>query len=398
MFAHFVFALRDAGVPASITEYLALLGAMRHGVADYSVEDFYYLSRATLVKDERHLDRFDQVFGHVFRGLEATSAEGGDAGPAPRDLPAEWLRRMAEKHLTAEERAQVEALGGFDKLMEALQQRLAEQQGRHQGGNKWIGTAGTSPFGAYGYNPEGVRIGQDGSRHRRAVKVWDKREFRDLDDGVELGTRNIKLALRRLRRFARQGAATELDMGGTIRATAHNAGSLDLKMVPERHNAVKVLLFLDVGGSMDDHVRASEELFSAARSEFKHLQFYYFHNCPYERLWQQNHRRRDQAVPTEDVIRTYGPDYRAIFVGDATMSPYEIAAPGGSVEHWNDEPGAAWMGRLLGHWRRSAWLNPVPREYWAGAQSIGMVRGLMGDRMYPLTPGGLDDMIRELGR
>ena len=398
MFAHFVFALRDAGVPASITEYLALLGAMRHGVADYSVEDFYYLSRATLVKDERHLDRFDQVFGHVFRGLEATSAEGGDAGPAPRDLPAEWLRRMAEKHLTAEERAQVEALGGFDKLMEALQQRLAEQQGRHQGGSKWIGTAGTSPFGAYGYNPEGVRIGQDGSRHRRAVKVWDKREFRDLDDGVELGTRNIKLALRRLRRFARQGAATELDMGGTIRATAHNAGSLDLKMVPERHNAVKVLLFLDVGGSMDDHVRASEELFSAARSEFKHLQFYYFHNCPYERLWQQNHRRRDQAVPTEDVIRTYGPDYRAIFVGDATMSPYEIAAPGGSVEHWNDEPGAAWMGRLLGHWRRSAWLNPVPREYWAGAQSIGMVRGLMGDRMYPLTPGGLDDMIRELGR
>ena len=398
MFAHFVFALRDAGVPASITEYLALLGAMRHGVADYSVEDFYYLSRATLVKDERHLDRFDQVFGHVFRGLEATSAEGGDAGPAPRDLPAEWLRRMAEKHLTAEERAQVEALGGFDKLMEALQQRLAEQQGRHQGGSKWIGTAGTSPFGAYGYNPEGVRIGQDGSRHRRAVKVWDKREFRDLDDGVELGTRNIKLALRRLRRFARQGAATELDMGGTIRATAHNAGSLDLKMVPERHNAVKVLLFLDVGGSMDDHVRASEELFSAVRSEFKHLQFYYFHNCPYERLWQQNHRRRDQAVPTEDVIRTYGPDYRAIFVGDATMSPYEIAAPGGSVEHWNDEPGAAWMGRLLGHWRRSAWLNPVPREYWAGAQSIGMVRGLMGDRMYPLTPGGLDDMIRELGR
>ena len=398
MFAHFVFALRDAGVPASITEYLALLGAMRHGVADYSVEDFYYLSRATLVKDERHLDRFDQVFGHVFRGLEATSAEGGDAGPAPRDLPAEWLRRMAEKHLTAEERAQVEALGGFDKLMEALQQRLAEQQGRHQGGSKWIGTAGTSPFGAYGYNPEGVRIGQGGSRHRRAVKVWDKREFRDLDDGVELGTRNIKLALRRLRRFARQGAATELDMGGTIRATAHNAGSLDLKMVPERHNAVKVLLFLDVGGSMDDHVRASEELFSAVRSEFKHLQFYYFHNCPYERLWQQNHRRRDQAVPTEDVIRTYGPDYRAIFVGDATMSPYEVAAPGGSVEHWNDEPGAAWMGRLLGHWRRSAWLNPVPREYWAGAQSIGMVRGLMGDRMYPLTPGGLDDMIRELGR
>ncbi len=315
-----------------------------------------------------------------------------------RDLPTEWLRRMADKHLTPEERAQVEALGGFDKLMETLKQRLAEQQGRHQGGSKWIGTAGTSPFGAYGYNPEGVRIGQDASRHRRAVKVWDKREFRDLDDGVELGTRNIKLALRRLRRFARQGAATELDMPGTIRATAQNAGSLDLKLVPERHNAVKVLLFLDVGGSMDDHIRASEELFSAARSEFKHLQFYYFHNCPYERVWQHNHRRRDDTVPTEQVIRTYGPDYRAIFVGDATMSPYEVAAPGGSVEHWNEEPGSAWMARLTGQWRRSAWLNPVPREYWGGAPSIGMVRQLMEDRMYPLTPGGLEEMIRELSR
>ena len=397
MFAQFVLALRDAGVPASITEYLTLLGAMRAGVADYSVEDFYYLSRAALVKDERHLDRFDRVFGQVFRGLEA-AAEGGDGGIAPRDLPEEWLRRMAEKHLTPEERVQVEALGGFDKLMETLRQRLAEQQGRHQGGSKWIGTAGTSPFGAYGYNPEGVRIGQDKSRHRRAVKVWDKREFRDLDDGVELGTRNIKLALRRLRRFAREGAATELDMAGTIRATAHNAGSLDLKMVPERHNAVKVLLFLDVGGSMDDHVRASEELFSAARSEFKHLAFFYFHNCPYERVWRQNHRRRDATIPTEEVVRTYGPDYRAIFVGDATMSPYEIATPGGSVEHWNDEPGAAWMARLLGQWRRSAWLNPVPRAEWGFTQSVGMMRQLMEDRMYPLTPGGLDEMIRELSR
>ena len=397
MFAQFVFALREAGVPASITEYLTLLGAMRAGVADYSVEDFYFLSRAALVKDERHLDRFDLVFGQVFRGLEV-AAEGEADSVAPRALPEEWLRRMAEKHLTAEERAQVEALGGFDKLMETLRQRLAEQQGRHQGGAKWIGTAGTSPFGAYGYNPEGVRIGQDGSRHRRAAKVWDKREFRDLDDGVELGTRNIKLALRRLRRFAREGAATELDMPGTIRATAHNAGSLDLKMVPERHNAVKVLLFLDVGGSMDDHVRASEELFSAARSEFKHLAFHYFHNCPYERVWQHNRRRRDETIPTEQVIRTYGPDYRAIFVGDATMSPYEIASPGGSVEHWNDEPGAAWMARLLGQWRRSAWLNPVPRAEWGFTQSVGMVRQLMEDRMYPLTPGGLDEMMRELSR
>ncbi len=397
MFAQFVLALREAGVPASITEYLTLLGAMRAGVADYSVEDFYFLSRAALVKDERHLDRFDRVFGQVFRGLEAP-AGGEEGGVAPRALQEEWLRRMAERHLTPEERAQVEALGGFDKLMETLRQRLAEQQGRHQGGSKWVGTAGTSPFGAYGYNPEGVRIGQDKSRHRRAVKVWDKREFRDLDDGMELGTRNIKLALRRLRRFAREGAATELDMPGTIRATAHNAGSLDLKMVPERHNAVKVLLFLDVGGSMDDHVRASEELFSAARSEFKHLAFFYFHNCPYERVWRQNGRRRDATIPTEEVIRTYGPDYRAIFVGDATMSPYEIASPGGSVEHWNDEPGAAWMARLLGQWRRSAWLNPVPRAEWGFTQSVGMVRQLMEDRMYPLTPGGLDEMIRELSR
>ncbi len=282
--------------------------------------------------------------------------------------------------------------------METLRQRLEQQNGRHQGGSKWIGTAGTSPFGAYGYNPEGVRIGQDESRHRRAVKVWDKREFRDLDDTVELGTRNIKLALRRLRRFAREGAATELDMSGTIQATAHNAGSLDLKMVPERHNAVKVLLFLDVGGSMDDHVRASEELFSAARSEFKHLAFFYFHNCPYEQVWQQNHRRRDGGIPTAEVIRTYGPDYRAIFVGDASMSPYEIASRGGSVEHWNEEPGSVWLGRLLAQWRRSAWLNPVPREYWDGAQSIGMVRQLLEDRMYPLTPGGLEDMTRALSR
>ena len=305
---------------------------------------------------------------------------------------------MAEKHLTAEERAEIEALGGFEKLMDTLRQRLAEQQGRHQGGSKWIGTAGTSPFGAYGYNPEGVRIGQAESRHRRAVKVWDQREFRDLDDGVELGTRNIKLALRRLRRFARQGAATELDMPGTIRATAQNAGSLDLKLVPERHNAVKVLLFLDVGGSMDDHIRASEELFSAARSEFKHLEFYYFHNCPYERVWKENRRRREAVIPTEEVIRTYGPDYRAIFVGDAAMSPYEIVQRGGSVEHWNDEAGSAWMARLLGQWRRSAWLNPMPRASGTHTQSIGLMRELMADRMYPLTPGGLEAMIRELSR
>ena len=397
MFATFVFALRDAGVPVSITEYLALLGAMKAGVANYSTEDFYYLSRTALVKDERHLDRFDRVFGQVFKGLESTG-EGTEAGPGARELPTEWLRRMAEKHLTPEERAQVEALGGFDKLMDTLRQRLAEQKGRHQGGSKWIGTAGTSPFGAYGYNPEGVRIGQDGSRHRRAVKVWDKREFRDLDDTVELNTRAMKLALRRLRRFAREGAATELDMPGTISATARNAGSLDLHMVPERHNAMKVLLFLDVGGSMDDHVRASEELFSAARAEFKHLRFFYFHNCPYEALWTENRRRRDTAVPTAEVIRTYGPDYRAVFVGDASMSPYEIVQPGGSVEHWNDEPGSAWLGRMLANWRRAAWLNPVPRGAWGHTQSVGLVRGLLEGRMYPLTLRGLEEMTRGLAR
>ncbi len=396
MFTGFVFALRAAGVPVSITEYLALLGAMRAGVAAYAVDDFYFLSRAALVKDERYLDRFDLVFGQVFQGLEAVGGAAA-AGPAARALPEEWLRRMAETHLSPEERAEIEALGGFDTLMETLKQRLAEQAGRHQGGSKWIGTAGTSPFGAYGYNPEGVRIGQEESRHRRAVKVWDRREFRDLDDGVELGTRNIKLALRRLRRFARAGAATELDMAGTIRATAHNAGSLDLKLVPERHNAVKVLLFLDVGGSMDDHVRASEELFSAARSEFKHLAFFYFHNCPYEFVWRQNLRRRETAIPTAEVLRTYGGDYRAIFVGDATMSPYEIIQPGGSVEHWNEEPGSAWMGRLLAQWPRSAWLNPAPQAEWERTASVRLLRDMMAGRMFPLTPAGLEEMIRALG-
>ena len=393
MFATFLFALRDAGVPASITEYLALLAGMRAGVADYDIEDFYFLSRAALIKDERHLDRFDRVFGHVFKGIETAPT-----GPSPRALPDEWLRRMAEKHLSPEEMAQVAALGGFDKLMDTLRQRLEEQKGRHQGGSKWVGTGGTSPFGAYGYNPEGVRIGQEESRHRRAVKVWDKRDFRDLDDGLELGTRNLKLALRRLRRFAREGASTELDMASTIRATAQNAGSLDLKLVPERHNAVKVLLFLDVGGSMDDHVRVSEELFSAARSEFKHLAFFYFHNCPYERLWQENRRRHAVTIPTAKVLRTYGPDYRAIFVGDATMSPYEVLQPGGSVEHWNEETGATWLSRMTSHWQRSAWLNPVPAANWPGTHSVRLVRTLMADRMFPLTPDGLDRMIQSISR
>jgi uncharacterized protein with von Willebrand factor type A (vWA) domain len=392
MFSRFILSLRSAGVPASLTEYLTLLGGMREGVADFDIDDFYYLCRCALVKDERHLDKFDRVFGECFKGIETPP------GTEPQALPEEWLRKLAEKSLTPEEMAQIEALGGFDKLMETLKQRLAEQKGRHQGGSKWIGTAGTSPFGAYGYNPEGVRIGQETSRHRRAVKVWDERNFRDLDDDVALGTRNLKLALRRLRRFARQGAATELDLADTIRATANNAGGLDLKMVPERRNAVKVLLLLDIGGSMDDHVRLCSELFTAARAEFKHLESYYFHNCPYERLWRSNRRRRESAVPTLEVLRTYGSDYRLIFVGDAAMSPYEIIQPGGSVEHWNDEAGRVWLDRLTSHFRRAAWLNPTEEAYWRHTHSIGIVQQAMGGRMFPLTLDGLDRMTRELVR
>ncbi|HZF84201.1 MAG TPA: VWA domain-containing protein, partial [Burkholderiaceae bacterium] len=320
MFTSFFFDLRKAGVPVSLTEYLTLMEAMKQGTASFRVEDFYYLSRACLVKDERNLDRFDRVFGATFKGLADDSAAAGDEVPVT-DLPEEWLRRLAERFLTEEEKAQVQALGGWDTLMETLAQRLAEQKGRHQGGSKWIGTAGTSPFGAYGYNPEGVRIGQSESRHRRAVKVWDRREFRNLDDRVEIGTRNIKVALRRLRKFARSGAASELDLPGTIRATAGNAGWLDLKMVPERHNTVKVLLFLDIGGSMDDHIRLVEELFSAARSEFKHLEHFYFHNCVYEGVWRDNARRHTERLSTWDVLHTYPADYKLVFVGDAAMSP-----------------------------------------------------------------------------
>jgi len=393
MFAGFILSLRKAGIPASVTEYLALLGAMRAGVADYDIDDFYYLSRAALVKDERLLDRFDRVFASYFKALEAPQPTEGDAAVA---LPEEWLRKLAEKLLTPAEMAEIEALGGFDKLMETLRQRLAEQKGRHQGGSKWIGTAGTSPFGAHGYNPEGVRIGQDKSRHGRAVKVWDKREFRDLDGDLELGTRTMKLALRRLRRFARQGSATELDLPGTVRATANNAGSLDLKMVPERHNSVKVLLLLDIGGSMDEHVRVCEELFSAARSEFKHLVHFYFHNCPYERLWRTNRRRAESEISTFEVLRTYGPDYKLVLVGDATMSPYEVNQPGGSVEHWNAESGEVWLQRLTGHFRRSVWLNPSAERGWNATMSTGLLRSLMEGRMFPMTLAGIESMTREL--
>lgn len=392
MFPTFLLSLKQAGLPVSITEYLSLIAAVKAGIADYSVDDFYYLSRAALVKDERHLDRFDRVFAHCFRGIE--SPEGLEA----RELPAEWLRKMAEKLLTPEEMAQIQSLGGFEALLNRLRELLAEQKGRHQGGSKWIGTAGTSPFGAYGYNLEGIRIGQNESRYRRAVKVWDKREFRDLDGDVELGTRNFRVALRRLRRFARQGEATELDIPDTVRSTAANAGLLDLKLVPERHNAVKILLFLDVGGSMDEHIRICEELFSAARSEFKHLEHFYFHNCPYERVWKDNRRRRERTIPTLEVLRTYGSDYRLIFVGDAAMSPYEITMPGGSVEHLNEEPGRIWLDRLLSHYRRAAWLNPTPQPAWPHTSSIAMLRQLMEGRMFPLTLAGIEDMTRELSR
>jgi len=395
MFTNFFYELRKARIPVSLKEYLALMEAMRANVASYRVEDFYYLARTILVKDERNLDRFDQVFGHVFKGLEslADSPEGIGA-----HIPEEWLRKLAEKYLTEEEKAQIQSLGGWDKLMETLAARLREQQERHQGGSKWIGTAGTSPFGAYGYNPEGIRIGQHESRHRRAVKVWDRREFRNLDDQVEIGTRNIKVALRRLRKFARQGAAEILDLPDTIRATARNAGYLDIKMLPERHNAVKVLLFLDVGGSMDDHVRLCEELFSAARTEFKHLEYFYFHNCVYESVWKDNRRRHEERLPLWDVIHTYPPDYKLIFVGDAAMSPYEIVQPGGSVEHVNAEPGQVWLRRLLETYRSAIWLNPTAERYWPYTQSIDMIRRIMDGRMYPLTLEGLDAGMRALNR
>jgi uncharacterized protein with von Willebrand factor type A (vWA) domain len=395
MFDALFLNLRAAKVPVSLREYLALLEAMEARLVAYDVEGFYYLARAALVKDERHLDRFDQVFGQTFRGLEAVA--GGEEGAAARALPEEWLRRLAEKHLTEEEKRLVESLGGWDRLMETLKERLKEQQGRHQGGSKWIGTAGTSPFGAYGYNPEGVRIGQDRSRHRRAVKVWDKREFRNLADDVEIGTRNIKVALRRLRRWAREGAHEELDLDGTIRATA-DKGYLDVRTRPERRNAVKVLLFLDIGGSMDDHVAVVEELFSAARTEFKHLEHWYFHNCLYEGVWKDNRRRWDQVTPTWDVIHTYGPDWRCVFVGDASMSPYEIAQPGGAVEHWNAEAGAVWLHRAAEHWPSHVWINPVPDHAWRYTHSIQMIREILGDRMFPMTLDGLDRAMRALSR
>ena len=395
MFLPFLAQLRDHRVPVSLREFLTFLEALKAGLVTYDPEGFYYLARSALVKDERHIDRFDQAFAATFSGLDTLTP---DQILEALDLPEEWLRKLTEKHLSEAEKAEIEALGGFDKLMETLRQRLAEQKGRHQGGSKWVGTGGTSPFGAYGYNPEGVRIGQDESRHQRAVKVWDKREFRNLDDTVEIGTRNIKVAMKRLRKWARDGALEELDLDGTIRATAEN-GYLDVKTRPERRNAVKVLLFLDSGGSMDPHVKVVEELFSAARSEFKHLEHFYFHNCLYEGVWRDNRRRWTEQTPTWDVLRTYGPDYKCIFVGDASMSPYEIAFPGGANEYWNAEAGETWLRRSFDQWPSHLWINPVPEAQWRYTQSIAMIRDILGpERMVPMTLAGLTAGMRVLGR
>jgi len=391
MFFSFVDELRVAGIPASMKEHLTLLEALDADIIAASPEEFYFLARATFVKDEGLLDRFDRVFAKVFKGLES------DYGPDAAPIPEEWLRKVAELYLTPEQMEEIKALGSWEEIMETLKKRLEEQKERHQGGSKWIGTAGTSPFGAYGYNPEGVRIGQEGGRNRSAIKVWDKREFRNLDSSVELGTRNIKVALRRLRRFAREGAAEELDLDETIDGTARK-GWLDIHMRAERHNAVKLLLFLDVGGSMDPHIKLCEELFSAATSEFKNLEFFYFHNCPYEAVWKDNRRRFNERTPTWDVLHKYGHDYKLVFVGDASMSPYEITHAGGSIEHYNEEAGAVWLQRMATTYPAAVWLNPVPEQYWSYTGSIQLVRQLMQDRMYPLTLAGLDDAMRTLSR
>ncbi len=391
MLIDFFLTLRRHRLPVSLKEHLMLIEAIRDGIIGPDIDAFYLLARAALIKDESLYDRYDLAFAEYFKGVQALTG-------LTADIPLEWLRRQAELELTPEERAQIEAMGGWEKLMETLRKRLEEQHERHQGGNRMIGTAGTSPFGAFGFNPEGVRIGQDASRHRRAVKVWDQREFRNLDGTAELGTRNIKVALRRLRRFAREGAADELDLEHTISGTARNAGLLDIQMRPERRNAIKVLLFLDIGGSMDDHIRLCEELFSAARSEFKRLEHFYFHNCLYEHVWKDNRRRLSERTRTVDVLNKYGHDHKVIFIGDATMSPYEILQPGGSLEYANEEPGAAWLKRVLDTWPRTVWLNPEPEELWGYRQSVAIIRDLFKGRMFPTTLQGLEQAMKVLSR
>lgn len=393
MLIDFFDTVRKAKVPCSIREYLDLVGAVQAHVAFADLEEFYALSRLCLVKDEKHYDKFDKAFAAYFEGIEAMPASFEDAS-----IPADWMRKEVEKFLSEEDMAKIQSLGGFDELMDTLKKRLEEQKKRHQGGNKMIGTGGTSPFGSEGYNPEGVRIDQGRSRHKKAAKVWEQRNYRNLDDNVQLGIRNVKVALRRLRKFARQGAAEELDMSDTIASTARNAGFLDIRMVPERHNAVKVLLFFDVGGSMDPHVRVCEELFSAARTEFKHMETFYFHNCLYESVWKNNVRRMNERTETWDILRKYGNDYRVIFVGDAMMAPYEVTHAGGSVEHWNEEAGAVWMQRMADHFGKLVWLNPAPKDHWGNGGSLGAIRSLVKEQMYPMTLSGLEDAIRFLSK
>lgn len=384
--------MRAAKVPVSVRELLDLINALKHHVVFADMDEFYYLARAILVKDERHYDKFDRAFAAYFTGIENLDQH------IEALIPDEWLRREFERSLSPEERAKIESLGGLDKLIEAFKERLEEQKGKHKGGNKWIGTGGTSPFGSGGYNPEGFRLGNEGERQGRAVKVWEQREYKDLDDQVEIGTRNIKVALRRLRKFARQGAEEEFDLDSTIDHTARDGGLLNIQMRPERRNTVKLLILFDIGGSMDEHVKISEELFSACRTEFKHMEYYYFHNCVYEGLWKDNSRRFDQRIPTLDVLQKYGEDYKVVFVGDAAMSPYEISQPGGSVEHWNEEPGYIWIQRFMQKFKKLIWLNPYPKSAWDYTHSTTMIRELIGDQMYPLTAAGLEEGMAYLAK
>ena len=392
MLIRFFNSLRKEKVPVSLGELFSLLECLKQNFAFADMEQFYLLARLCLVKDEKYYDRFDRAFSRYFRELSVLDDLLRDV------IPDDWVKRQFEASLSEEERALIESMGGLEKLMEEFRKRLAEQKERHQGGNKWIGTGGTSPYGAFGFNPEGVRIGQDEGREGKAVKVWDKREYRDLDDSVELGTRNIKMALRRLRKFARTGAQDELDIDDTITSTARNAGLLDIKMVPERHNSVKVLIFFDVGGSMDPYIQLCEELFSAARSEFKHLEYFYFHNFVYESVWKQSKRRQAETTAIFDVLNKYGSDYKVLFVGDATMAPYEITHVGGSIEHYNEEAGAIWMQRLTEHYEHVAWINPVPKQHWEHGYSIAIVRELVADRMFPMSVKGLEQAMSLLSK
>ena len=389
MFIDFFLALKKHKVPCSLRELLDLIAVLKQGVIFADVDEFYNLAKIVMVKDEIHYDKYDRAFAEYFKGIEQIDI-------FDKLLPEDWLRKEFEKQLSIEEKEKLKALGGLDELMKTLKERLEEQKKRHAGGSKWVGTGGTSPFGAYGYNPEGIRVGQDKNRNNSAVKVWDKREFKNFDQDRELGSRNIKLALKKLRKFARTGASEKLDINTTISATAKNGGMLDVHMEPERHNAVKVLMFFDIGGSMDEYIHTCEELFSAAHSEFKHLEFFYFHNCVYEKVWRDNQRRRTETIDIEEIIRTFGSDYKVIFVGDATMGPYEITYPGGSVEHWNEKPGADYMNRLTSHFTKVAWLNPQPEVQWSYYHSIGLINELIDSKMFPLTVDGIGRAIKEI--